>query len=356
MAHSEAQATSLATSQTTLQAALQTYCQARRPEAQALRVERMQRIFGGASRATWRFTLVETVAGVEQAHALILRQDGAEELLSTERELEVAAQRAFEGHGSVPVPRIWWLERDAAHLGSRFIVMEAITGCEAAPQKLMGKPFAQHHARTAEQTWSILGQMARVDPAPLRTLDPVPTAATSWQRELDHWAAVVDRDALEPQPITQAAIRWLRAHPPAPAQRLAIVHGDYRIGNLLVSPEGDVRGVLDWEMAHLGDPLEDLAWSINRAWCFHLDDRVGGLVPKAQAVALWQRSSGLRASEPDLHWWELFSCVKAQAIWLGSARAVQRDGSHDLMLVAAAWMLGNSQERAMLELMGKLHA
>ena len=96
----------------------------------------------------------------------------------------------------------------------------------------------------------------------------------------DHWLRDLDDDELEPQPITRAAIRWLRANPPPPAQRISVVHADYRTGNFLVDERGTIRGILDWELAHLGDPLEDLAWGINRVWCWNRDERAGGLLPK----------------------------------------------------------------------------
>ena len=332
---------------------LTAYCRAQRPLAQALRIDALQRIFGGASRETWRFRLVETVAGVEQSHDLILRRDPPASLIDTERRREFAAYRAFEGT-AVPVPQTWWLEQDDRPLGSPFFVMQAVGGCEAVPMRLMAAPYLAHHAGIARQTWTILGEIARADPAALEGGSEGRNAADSWQHELEQWAGLIDRDALEPQPIAQAAIRWLRAHPPAPAARLSIVHGDYRIGNLLVSPEGEVRAVLDWELAHLGDPLEDLAWGLNRSWCFQHDDRVCGLVPRDQAIAIWQASSGLRAEPDALHWWELFSCIKGQAIWLGAARNVAQATNRDVLMALAGWMFGNSQDRAMLELMGHL--
>ena len=82
--------------------------------------------------------------------------------------------------------------------------------------------------------------------------------------EIEKWEAVVDRDALEPQPVLRAAFRWLRRHLPPPAQRIVLVHADYRTGNFLCSSEGEIKGVLDWEMTHLGDPMEDVAWACIR--------------------------------------------------------------------------------------------
>ena len=109
---------------------------------------------------------------------------------------------------------------------------------------------------------------------------------------------MLDEDELEPQPITRAVIRWLRRHPPPPAQKLSVVHADYRTGNFLFDAEGEIRAILDWEMAHLGDPLEDLAWGINAVWMWSRDGLAGSLLPKADAIRIWEEASGLsRRSE-----------------------------------------------------------
>jgi aminoglycoside phosphotransferase (APT) family kinase protein len=175
-----------------------------------------------------------------------------------------------------------------------------------------------------------------------------------WKRELEHWERVLDEDELCPQPIGRAAIRWLRRHPPHPAQRICVVHGDFRTGNFLVSPDGTIRAVLDWEMCHLGDPLEDLAWSLNRIWCWARDDRAGGLLPRARAVALWERASGFVADPAALRWWELFSSVKALGIWVSSAKEYSEGTNHDPVLAFTGWWLTNAQDRAILETLGRL--
>ncbi|MFO1198438.1 MAG: phosphotransferase family protein [Burkholderiaceae bacterium] len=325
----------------------------RRPEARDARVEALARIFGGASRETWRFALRETLGGHEQLHRLILRRDPHASLIDTERRREFAAYRAFED-SDVPVPRTWWLEEDPAVLGGPFFVMDAIEGCEAAPMKLMQPPYLEHHEAIARQKWTILGRITRADPARLGGCVDEVDAAHAWRRELDHWSALVERDALEPQPVAQAAIRWLRRHPPPPTQRVSIVHGDYRTGNLLVAPDGTLRAVLDWEMVHLGDPLEDLGWSLNRCWSFGDRGLAGGIAPRSRAIEWWERASGLRADARALHWWELLACVKGQAIWLSAARTYLEGDGTDLMLAFASWLLMNSQDRAILELMGHL--
>ncbi len=339
----------------TLDSRLADYIAGRLPGAQEVRVSGLDRIFGGASRETYRFELSYRDAGETTSRRLILRRDPPGSLIETERAVEFGAYKAFHGT-PVPVPEPLWLEEDPSFLDYPFFVMEELSGLEASPQAIVGPPYAQHAQKLAQQKWTILGEIAKADPKALglhQVMEPVALDG-AWKRELEYWESRIDRDELCPQPIIRAAIRWLRRHPPPPAQKLSVVHGDYRTGNFLVDDAGTIRAVLDWEMAHLGDPLEDLAWGINRIWCWARDDRVGGLLPKARAVEIWQESSGLVADPDALHWWELFSCVKGQGIWVSSAKEFQAGKNQDLVLGLAAWMQTNAQDRAALELLGQL--
>jgi aminoglycoside phosphotransferase (APT) family kinase protein len=200
-----------------------------------------------------------------------------------------------------------------------------------------------------------LGEIAGADPQALGLAEVMPHVAPEdcWRRELDYWDGVLDEDEAEPLPIIRAAIRWLRANPPPPPKRIGVVHGDYRTGNFLFDTEGGIHAVLDWEMAHLGDPLEDLGWSLNPTWSFGRD-LAGGLVPREQAIAIWERASGLKADPAALHWWELFNCVKAQAIWISSAAAWTSGGNREPIMVYPPWALQNAQDRATLKVMGRI--
>lgn len=339
---------------TTLAARLAQYCLSRLADegVRETRVSGLARIFGGASRETWRFVLHEWRGQSETQRPLILRRDPGASLIDTERRVEFAALQAF-ADSAVPVPKVLWLEEGAEALSHPFFVMERITGCESAPARLMVPPFVAHHEQLAREKWSILGHIARHDIDALAALVPAVTPDSAWRHELEHWAGVLDREALAPQPVMAAAIRWLWAHPPPPAQRLSIVHADFRTGNLLIDEFGHVRAVLDWEMAHIGDPLEDLAWGINRVWCFR-PGMVGGLAPRDVAISHWEHTSGLHADPLALHWWDVFSCVKGQAIWQTAARAIQTAANRDLMMAFAAWSMANTQDRATLELLGHL--
>jgi aminoglycoside phosphotransferase (APT) family kinase protein len=329
---------------------------ARRLEgARGVRVSGLDRIPGGASRETYRLVLHYEQQGRAHERRLILRRDPPGSLIDTERRVEFAAYAAF-ADTAVPVPEAIWLEEDPSHLDYTFCVMEELAGFEAAPQALLMPPYAQHRAKLGAQMWRILGEIAKADAAKRGLIGVMKDVAPDecWRRELAYWEGVLDEDELEPQPVMRAVIRHLRNHPPPPAQRISVVHGDYRTGNFLYDANGDIHAILDWEMAHLGDPLEDLAWGINPVWMWARDGLAGGLLPKAEAIRMWEESSGLRAEPAALRWWELFSCVKGQGIWVSSAREYQTGKNQDPILAMAAYLMTNAQDRAALHLLGRL--
>lgn len=330
------------------------YLASKMPQAAEVAVEGMERISGGASRETYRFRARWRDGEGLRERRMILRRDPPASLIETERRTEFEAYRAFHG-SAVPVPEMLWLEEDDGPLDHPFFIAEELAGFQAAPQMLFSGPFDAVLPRIAERKWTILGEIAKADPAALglTSVMRAPALDGGWKRELDYWEGVLDRDEAEPLPIARAAIRWLRANPPPPAQKLSVVHGDYRTGNFLYDGAGEIHGVLDWEMAHLGDPLEDLAWGFNPVWSFGRG-LAGGLIPQGDAVELWERASGLTVDPAALHWWVLFNCVKGQAIWVGSAAAFIKGGNKEPIMIYPAWWLLNAQDRAILKVMGKL--
>jgi aminoglycoside phosphotransferase (APT) family kinase protein len=337
-----------------LEPRLASYIAGKMPEADVA-VSGLQRIAGGASRETYRFDLHWTEGGGAHQRKMILRRDPPASLIDTERRVEFEAYRAFR-NSSVPVPEMLWLEESSRHLDHPFFIAEELAGHQASPQVLFSGDFDAVLPRLAERKWTILGEIAKADPRVLKLtrVMPIPALDACWRRELDHWEALIDKDAAEPLPITRAAIRWLRANPPPPAQKLSVVHGDFRTGNFLYDVEGQIHGVLDWEMAHLGDPLEDLGWSLQPVWSFGRPGLAGGLIAQEAAIAIWERASGLTADRDALHWWTLFNCVKGQGIWVGSAAAFATGGNKAPIMVYPAWWLFNAQDRATLQVMGRL--
>jgi aminoglycoside phosphotransferase (APT) family kinase protein len=165
--------------------------------------------------------------------------------------------------------------------------------------------------------------------------------------EIEKWEEIVAKQSLEPQPVLSAAFRWLRHHLPPPAQRIVLVHADYRTGNFLADESGEVRAVLDWEMAHIGDPLEDLAWACIRPWRWAGDERVGGLMERQDFYRMYEEATGLRVDTEAIRFWEVLGNVKLAAIFLTGGRSFC-DGRTGSPMMA---LLGRNVGRLELEIM-----
>lgn len=328
------------------------YLRHRMPAAQDLTVSRLHRLPGGASRETWSFDAAWQENGVARSAGFILRRDPDASLLETERRREFLVYRALAGT-DIPVPRALWLEEDPAWLDRPFFVMERIDGCWAAPQVLLDPRMERIQAPVAEQAITILARIHQVDwqargLAPLGVPDSPATCAT---RELAHWRRVIEQEALEPQPVLEAALDWLAEHPPPPAQRIVLVHGDFRTGNFLFDRHGVIHAVLDWEMAHLGDPLEDLAWMCQKSWEFRREGRVGGLLHRDEVYARYQAAACVRVDPTALHWWEVLANVKLAAIYLTGARSFV-EGRTGEVLMAIVGRMVPPLEAELLRLLG----
>lgn len=305
-----------------------------------VRVTALARIHGGASRQTFS---IDIESGGE-TRGLILRRDPAASLIDTEREVEFAAIRSMAGHG-LPVPDALVLETDPGPLGAPFFVMGRIDGSAALnPFKL--EEVEPHREAIGRQFFTHLGRIAAVPVAgsALASVIETPAADACWQRELDHWAGEIAKDQMRPEPIAEAAIRWLRAHPPPPAERLSIVHGDFRTGNFLHDGAGTLCAILDWEMAHIGDPYEDLAWATDPLWCAGDRERAAGYLPWPEAIARWQEASGCAFDPEAFEWWSVFASVKAIGIWISSARAFAEGENDDPILAWSGWFTHAAHE------------
>lgn len=299
----------------------------------------LARIPGGASRETWRFD-AETGGEV---HRLILRRDPGGSLIDTESETEFRAYQSAQG--IVPVPRAIALERDGAELERPFFIMERIDDGQVA-SAFARAPFGAHGAALGEQFFAALGRLAAHDPAgsPLAAHLPAPAPHEAWRVALDYWESVIDADEVQPIPVVRAAIRRLRANPPPPAQKIAIVHGDYRSGNVMHDGAGTMLAMLDWEMAHLGDPLEDLGWALDPIWDHFEPGSVCGMTSRAAALAAWERASGLTVDPAALAWWSLFNSVKGRAIWTSAFKEFVDGGRTDPVLGVSGWYTAIRQD------------
>ncbi|MEM0985817.1 MAG: phosphotransferase family protein [Pseudomonadota bacterium] len=302
------------------------------------------RIHGGASRETYAIDVQFTENGARTEKGLILRRDPAGSLIDTDRKIEFAAIQSMAGT-DLPVPQALFLETGDAALGAPFFIMERIDGGEALnPFRI--EDVEPHRTEIGRQFFRHLGTIARVpaEGSPLAAVTDIPDPALCWRRELDYWATEIRSKAQRAEPIAEAAIRYLKANPPPPAQRLSIVHGDYRSGNFLHDGAGKINALLDWEMAHIGDPYEDLAWATDPLWCNNDTERAAGYLPWPDALAAWQAASGCQFDPAAFEWWSIFSHVKAIGIWISSAHAFIQGDNDDPILAWSGWFTHAAHE------------
>jgi aminoglycoside phosphotransferase (APT) family kinase protein len=285
---------------------------------------------GGASRDAWAVD-VEVAGGLDAGrHALVLRRDLGGEIddraLSRAQEFRVLHAAHAAG---VRAPRPRWLCDDPAVLGAPFFLMDRLEG-ESVGRRVVREPaLAEARRLLPRQMGEELARIHAVDPAPLSFL-PRPAAGVSPALEaLGHSDRQLQSFG-EPHPALEWAARWLQAHaPPGPAP--VLLHGDFRVGNLMVGPSGLV-GVFDWEFARVGDPHEDLAWPCVRSWRFGQDGlRLGGVGLDDEFFDAYTRLSRRPVDPRSVGYWEVMGnyrwavgCVAQAHRWrTGKAASVE---------------------------------
>ncbi len=289
---------------------------------------------GGACQDIVRLDVLER----EAPRALVLRSDATTSLPgSIGRHAEHAVIGAARRAG-VPTPEARWLEADLLRPGAQAFVMDLVPGVAVGAKVLRSPSLAAARELLPEQLAGALAAIHRVTPQDLpadltlselgvrRGARDAPAAALAFLvRMLDLLP--------EPHPALELVHRWLDQHRPTPSP-IVLVHGDFRMGNFLVSETG-LTAVLDWEFAHLGSPAEDLGWLCVRDWRFgQLTRPAAGLTSRAAFLALYRAAGGLPLTLDELRWWEVYGNARwaAGAAWQGER--VLGGGEANLELVA----------------------
>ena len=322
-----------------LEARLERFLLARLPEARSVKLLSLERSTEGFSQETFSFTVeIEEKGGVVSRRAFVAKRAPAAGLLEPyDLEPEFRVLKALSDD-LLPSPPTPWFESDPAVLERPFYVMERLPGEVPIPAPKPDGSGPLDPATRAALTPQVIAALARLHAIDWRTrglafLGAPRKGNEAALRELARWQARIEAARLPVPAVMQEALGWLRRHAPA-TDDTTLVHGDFRLGNwLLEETSGGVRlsGVLDWEMVHLGDPLEDVAWCTSLLW------RAGsplasGLVPPAEFCALYTQASGRSVDPERLRFYELLSLVKMSAIMLTGIRAFRDGRTPDLRM------------------------
>ncbi len=248
-------------------------------------VENLHALTGGASRTTWAFDAI-----ADQRLALILRT-GPPDDVHAGMELEAAVQQRAAAAGA-PVPHILAADNSPAALGNPYLICDAIGG-ETIVRRIQRALDDSSRERLLQQCAQALAAIHRADPDGLGLTDV--DQLTEWRQRLD--------DMGDTTATFEWAFRWLDGHRPAPSPP-RLVHGDFRMGNLIVDESG-LAAVLDWELVHIGEVYEDLAWFCIRAWRFGAPEHLGagGLGSVESFLSAYEAAAGEPVDRETFRWW-----------------------------------------------------
>lgn len=299
-------------------------------------VRSVERLVGGASRSIYGFDA--DVAGRPEALALVARFSAAPGRIrgSGVDEFQILAAAHEAG---VAVPRVYCRGRIGGEDGEEFFVMDRVRGEAIARRLLRDQRYARARgalpdqlARSLARVHAICTDDSRL--ASLRTDGAGRAGADAAANEIARYRQLLEVAATgHPYPVLAYASRWLQRNTLREG-REAVVHGDFRIGNVMFDEQG-LTAVLDWELAHLGDPLEDIGWLAVHAWRFGSDEHaVGGLCSRERFWAAYEREGGTPVDPAAARYWEIFGNWKWAIICVMQSASHRATGTPDVELAA----------------------
>jgi aminoglycoside phosphotransferase (APT) family kinase protein len=314
-------------------------------------VGELKRYTVGFSWVTYGFHAAWSEAGRRRERELILRVGPPNGVFSPYKASpEFLTLSSLAGSG-VPVPRVYWHSDAPDTFGAPFFICDLVEGEAPIPWTHDGGPAFDEERRVV-----IGGQFVEALAAlhnfqwqdtPVAGIDGCRDPARTAYRQIEHWEGLLAQWSAHRVPMLELAAIWLRDNAPA-APRIAIVHGDFRIGNFL-EKDDRITAILDWELVRLGDPIEDLGWVCLQAWrgrsphmCHlfsreELRDRYAGL-------------TGIDVDLADIRYWEVFGTYKLAIMHYGATHCYEKRGFNDLRMAG----MGAQIPRLLLQVEGAM--
>lgn len=285
-------------------------------------VEDLKRLSGGASKESWAFTLRQS--GKPDKQMVLRRQPAEKRFTHTGIEslnVEAALLQALSQQ-RVPVPEVFFELPEGSEAGEGY-AMARIKGETVGVRILKSPELASVRPKLAFECGQILAAIHAVPQGKHPALSELPPGAALESLRQRH------RDIGQCRPVFDYALAWLDRHLPMD-EPTSLVHGDFRNGNLVIGPDG-VCAVLDWELAHVGAPVSDLAWLCVTSWRFQNPSLpAGGFGTREQLLAGYADGGGGDVRPESLHAWEVFQtlnwglmCAEAGRNFMDGVRTVE---------------------------------
>lgn len=323
-------------------------------EASDLALHGVERIAVGWSHETWLFDATWTnTSGSSESRGICLRRDPGNALLREMSDLsrQFRVLQCLE-HTALATPKPYFFEDDLAILGSPFLVMERVEGTCPSPWGRDGRRFYEEAA-----TRGVLPNSFTDTLVTMHTLDwraagleflGVPDAGHDFAlREVTKWRALIDASEHPVDPVLTDLVCWLEANAPS-TNRLALVHGAYRTGNVLIHDDR-VSAVLDWETQVIGDPMYDVAYvlsDLNREGT----ELLSNLVERDDFYRRYEAGTGIEIDHDVCRYYQLLYGMRSAAFWMSASGLFSTGRNRDLRLARTAWSIPVVLDRAARDL------
>jgi aminoglycoside phosphotransferase (APT) family kinase protein len=303
----------------------------------------VRRLGGGASKEQFYF---EIGGGAAPAQAYVLRMEPIQSISESDRGREADLLNAVRG--IIPAPEPAWLDAEGTFFGQPAAIMHFVAGVTKPSDNgntvtglgtYLGPDLRGRIAPQFIRNLAVIHALDLADPnlASFQRPDADPWQAARWQ--VNWWARLHHEDVIQAHPVLTLAEEWMYANLPA-ATDLVMVHGDYRTGNYLFDEDsGEITAMLDWELAHIGDPHEDLAWTLQRIFGssengVHL---ASAMLTREDFIAAYIAQTGRSVNPRSLHFYEILSAYKCVVMTLATGMKTARD-RHNHQDVLLTWL------------------
>ncbi len=276
---------------------------------------RLERMSGGAVQENWALDAAVSGGAWSGAQEWVLRTDAAARVEASRKRGEEFQILQVAHAAGLSAPEPLWMSEDKTITGRDFFIMQRLPGVASGHRVTRDASLVPDRARLARELAVNLARLHAIKPP---------------QPKLGFLKTMLARDAIalyrnyldripEPHPVLEWGLRWCEVHAPA-QEETTFIHRDYRTGNYLVA-NGRLAGVLDWEFAAFGNPLEDVGWIFARCWRFAGKRLpVGGIAEAEDFLVPYQQAAGRAVSAHALVYWQVMAHVRWAIIALQQAQ------------------------------------